>query len=314
LEYITEYGLSVKNFIAIISLLLPNLLIITTPLSLFLSVTFAYAKLVKNNEIVILQSVGVKKSQLTKPVIYLNVIATVLLCLNVMFFIPQTNKKSDNMKEIMKNDIVNLMFKNGNFDSIKNITFYANTNEQQKLENLMLYIKSADGEKKDRLIYSKTAEINGIYITLHDGNIQEFKPEDKNENSALFFKEYSLNLGDYYKMDAKKEDSRDMDVLNIFELFKLRKNKEINNEIIRRIINSIIGLFLSILACCLILNKKFSRMESELEIAKIYSICALLFIIFVYLVKNNIYYKLLLLYTATLFTLDLILIGKKNEL
>jgi lipopolysaccharide export LptBFGC system permease protein LptF len=293
---------------------LPSLLIITAPLSLFLSVIFAYDKLIKSNEIVILQSVGVKKSQLVKPVICLNTIAAALLCLNVMFFIPQTNKKSYNMKEIMKNDIVNLMFKNGNFDSIKNITFYANTDEQQKLKNLILYIKSADGDKKDRLIYSKTAEINGVYITLHDGNIQEFKSENKSENSVLFFKEYSLNLGDYYETDTQKNDGWNMDALNIFELLKLKKNKKINNEIVRRIINSIIGLFLSILACCLILNKKFSRIESELEIAKIYSICALLFVIFTYLVKNNIHYKLLLLYIAVLFILDIILVGKKNEL
>jgi lipopolysaccharide export LptBFGC system permease protein LptF len=314
LEYITEYGLSLRNFITIILLVLPNLLLITVPLSLFLSVIFTYNKLIKNNEIIILQSVGVKKPHLIEPVAYFNVIVALLLYLNTMFFIPKTNRQSDNMKEVMKNDLINLMFKNNRFDNIKNITFYANTNSQQELENLMLYIKSTDSKEKDKMIYSKTAEINGVYITLHDGNIQEFSPLNREENSIIFFEKYNLNFGDYYNIDAKDNSAADMDALNIFELFNLKNNKKVASEIVKRMISPTIGLFLSVLASCLILNKKFSRMESEIETARIYLLCTLLFMVFTYLLKGNADHNLLLLYVSLLLIFNLILIRKRDVL
>jgi lipopolysaccharide export LptBFGC system permease protein LptF len=315
IEFITEYGLSVKNFIIIISLFIPKITVLTIPISSFGGVIFAYDRLIKNNEIVILQNIGIKKFQLIGPVLCLNIIIAFLLCLNVMFFIPSTNKQSNDMKDTMKNDIINLMFKNDNFDSVKNITFYANANQKEKLDNLVLYIKSTKDGEKDKIIYSKTAEVNNTYIKLFDGNIQEFRPKNKGENNIIFFKEYSLNFGDYYNIDDKKNTkSTNIDTLNIFELFKFTKNKKINIEIIKRILNSIIGLFLSILACCLVLNKKFSRMDDDWENVKIYSLCTVLFAIFSYLIKSDIHYNLLLLYIFTIFMLDLILIWKKNAL
>jgi lipopolysaccharide export system permease protein len=314
LEYITEYGLGVKNFIIIILLLLPGLLTITASLSLFLSVIFAYDRLIKNNEMVILQNAGVGKFQLVKPTIYLSAIVVALLFFNTMFLIPKTNKQFSHMKEIMKNDIINLMFKNNNFDSIKNVTFYAVTNEQQGLENLVIYSRSENGEGKHKIIYSKTAEINGVLLRLMDGNIQEFNPNIADENNSIFFKEYNLNLGDYYNLNPKKNNSMDMSAMNVVELLKIKENQEIDGEIIKRGANSVVGLFLSVLGCCLILDKKFSRMRDDTEIVKIYLICALLFAIFIYLAKNSGASTPLLAYIFTLYLLDLILIKKRNVL
>jgi lipopolysaccharide export LptBFGC system permease protein LptF len=264
----------------------------------------------------ILQGVGIKKIQLLQPVAYINIVVIFLSYLNVMFITPNANKRFDNMRDRMKNDIINLMFKNKNFNSVKNITFYANANERNALRDLMLYIKSMDGDDKDKIIYAKNAKINGVYAKMYHGNIQEFDMFDKTKNNIVFFEEYSLNLADYYDLDIKKGERVDEDCLNIKELLKMRKQENIKPIIIKRFVSPLISLFLSTLACVLVLNKPFSRMESEKEVVKIYFICIVCFSIFLYLVakleKAIVSYNLLLLYIASFFVADVVLIGKKN--
>jgi heme/copper-type cytochrome/quinol oxidase subunit 4 len=199
---------------------------------------------------------------------------------------------------------------------VKNITFYANTSEHGVLNGLMLYIKPTDDNNKDRIVYAKNAKINGIYAKMYHGNIQEFDAFDKTKNNVVFFEEYSLNLGDYYDLSVNKSGRVDEDSLNIRELLKIKKQENIKPLIVKKFVSPLISIFLSILACVLVLNKPFSRIESEKEIVKIYFICVVCFSVFLYLVtkleKAIISYNLLLLYIVLFSVADVILIKKDN--
>ena len=71
IRFITENGVSISDFISLFVLILPALLIIIIPISLFVAVLTAYSQMLAHNEIVILKNAGLDKLTLAKPAILL---------------------------------------------------------------------------------------------------------------------------------------------------------------------------------------------------------------------------------------------------
>jgi hypothetical protein len=222
------------------------------------------------------------------------------------------------MREFMKNDLINLAFKSNDFNRIGNITFYAGAGSSEERKSLIMYIKSTEKGKKDKIIYSQRAKADGNYILLRDGNIQEFDPQNNAESSVIFFEEYNLNLGDYYDFNIKKkEEFFDADFLNVIELLKVKnKDWKIKALITRQLLNPFMCIFLSALAFGLIFSGEFSRTGNEFQAIKAYFFCVVGLAIFLYLFfnleKGIINYFLLFAHAGALLATDLILIRERN--
>jgi heme/copper-type cytochrome/quinol oxidase subunit 4 len=222
------------------------------------------------------------------------------------------------MKEFMKNDLINLAFKNNDFNRIDNITFYANAGSSEELKGLIMYIKSIEKGKKDKIVYSQRARVNGNYIMLRDGNIQEFDPNNRAEGNTIFFEKYNLRLDDYYNLNVQERNNFfDADFLNIIELLRTKnRDRKTNALVVRQLLNPLISIFLSMLAFGLIFSGEFSRMENEFNMVKTYFFCTVGLAIFLYLFskleKKGFSYFFILLYMGILLMGNLILINRKN--
>lgn len=293
LSFITEYGISLKNFLIIISYVIPNMLLITIPISIILTAITVNNKLIKNNELIILQNTGVSKQKLIIPIAILNVFIAIFMYGLTFYLIPYVNVKFDEMKILIKNDISNLLLKNTNFDSIQNLTFYADSDpiEENKLHNFILYIKPDENNKNERIIYSQEGYVNNNIVSLKNGNVQEYDRQNKDKMNLIFFKDYSFDLNEYYNIDFKKKDLKDdADLMYIDELFAVKdKTTEIKGEIAIRLLNPLFGFVFSIFACVLTLQKKYSRINDELNTAKIYFVSITLLSFCLYLAKSSRY-------------------------
>ena len=109
IDYITEYGTSLKNFLIIALTILPNLLILTIPISSFVAVIFLYNKLIKNNEIIIFQNSGLKKSNLLLPVFFMSLFAMLFSYYLTFYLLRIGNTKFDKTRMELKNDAVKVL-------------------------------------------------------------------------------------------------------------------------------------------------------------------------------------------------------------
>ena len=310
LYFITEYGVDFRNFLLIITSILPDLLIFSIPISAFLSVMFLYNKLIKNNELLILQNAGVNKKGFLIPVLLLSFVA-VGFCYFITFYLsPKSNIMFENQKITVKNDIANVLLNNTNFNSFQNITFYAKSKDEKTLKSVLFYIHD---EKNDKILYAKTGEVNGTYITFKNGNLQEF--DDNKSLTTIYFNEYSINIADFYKIDYN--NNRDTDLMFFNELIAIKnKDNEIKMEIFNRLCTPLLSLTLSILSCLMVLNIKFSRFENNRSIFIIYTVCLINFVFYLYMLKlskkNLLYlYPTFILLLSPLFYAFINFINKK---
>lgn len=319
--YITEYGLNIKNFLTIIVNVLPSLLLLTIPVSAFMSIIFLYNKLIKNNELIIFQNAGLKTKHFMIPILIMSIIIVTISYSITLHFLVLSNIKFENTKEYMKNDAVKVLLNNTNFNTFENITIYAKENKNNILNSIFLYIKSKDGTETNKIIYAQTGKITNTYITLNNGNLQEFTDKNNNTLQTVYFDKYTVNIAEYYNIHEKEKI--DFDLMTLSELYKIKDtNDKIMAEIANRILTPLLSLSLSILACLLILNTNFSRSDDNKNIVKSYTICLISFALYLFFIKasqkNNIYIYIcfMLLFTPLLYVLynyiQTIIINKKT--
>ena len=281
LYFITEYGVDFRTFLLIITTILPDLLLLSIPISSFLAVMFLYNKLIKNNELLILQNAGVSKIGFIFPVLFLSLFTMIISYFITLYLSPKSNMIFENQKKSISSDIVNVLLNNTNFSNFQNITFYAKSIDENILNSVFFYIREKD---VDRAIYAKSGEINNTYITLRNGNLQEFTNDNDITLKTVYFDEYSVNLADFYKIDYSNK--KDTDLMFLSELLLLKeKDNEVKMEIFNRIFTPVLALTLSILSCLMVLNIQFSRFENNKYIFIIYTVCLLNFILYLYMLK-----------------------------
>lgn len=266
LEYITEYGVNFSMFITLIVLVLPSLLTIIIPISLIITNIMTYNKLIKNNEIVILQNCGIRNKSILLPSFLLSLIACIFVLGLTFYSIPNAEKNFEKSKEYIKNDITNVIMNKDSFNSMRNITIYAKNKVNNTLEGLLIYIKN---DTTYNLITAENGEIENNVLKLTNGNIQESKYNDKTTKKIVFFEQYNINIGDYY--DKKEEDNFvDMELLNIKELLKEKDKYAFNKlkyyaEVNKRIVSGIACITISLISSFFMLSIPFSRSESKLS-------------------------------------------------
>ncbi len=291
ISYITDYGVDLIGFIRIIISVLPNLLLITIPISAFITIIFCYNKLIKNNELIILQNSGLKLFDMITPPLIMSFFLCAFSFLVILYFLPKSNVEFENIKVYLRNSITNILLnKTNSFNNFDNITIFSKKSNGNTLYSLLIYIKDPDG-KIDKILYAKNGILNGNYITLLDGNLQEFKTDNKKDLKLLFFEKYTIDISKYYNINDIK-NSIDEDTMFLSELLKIKdKNQKIKAEILERITNPFISIVLVLFSSILVLNLNFSRMENNKELFKIYLLNIADFSLFLYsfkILKNNI--------------------------
>lgn len=312
--FITEYGLDFKSFFKIIISVLPNLLLITFPLSAFISIIFFYNKLIKNNELIILQNSGLTKTHLLLPSLFLSIFICFMSFSITLYFLPKNNIEFENIKIYMKSSIANILLSNSNnFNNFKNITIYSKEINNNILKSVIIYItEEGDGKRVyNKAIYAKYGIIVGNYITLLNGNIQEFNIYDNKNLKLLFFNKYTIDISQYYNLNFEKRFDENLMFLD--ELLKIKnKNQKIISEIINRILNPLISIVLAIFSSILVLNLNFTRAENNKQLFIIYLLCIIDLSLFLYSFKildkniNGIYITILSFIIPLFYSLKLL--------
>lgn len=315
LEFITEEGVGVLVFLKLSLYLLPSLLIFIVPLSIFFTVMGVYNKLVENHEITILQNTGITKFSIAKPAIFLSIIASIFCYIAVWYVIPKFNNDFRFLKRNIRNSYSSIVFDEGTFSRVKNITIYVNKKDEQgNLYGLMIYDNAVSDymhmseDDKHTLVSAQKAHVfldnnNNRILKLFSGNIQKFYGHNKVLPETIYFEEYAINLDNYKvrRMDPHKKLSN----LNLLELYSayrdgylLYTEQNIMAEIHYRLTFPLLSLIFACIGCVFILNSNFDRVGGKKVYIRNASVFGILFMsVCIYLYKiietNNIFVPVL---------------------
>lgn len=283
-DYITNYGLSLIDFIKITSSILPNILILVIPICSSIATIIYYTRISQNNELVILRNSGLNKRKLIISPFISGLIVCMFSYFIMFSLIPKANLAFEQAVNLLKRNFVNIILNSRDFRSFDNFKIYSSGRDDNKIKTLVISIN--DEKNGNKLIYSETGEvIDDSFLKLYNGNVYLL---NKNNNyntrtKTLFFEEYTINLEDFFSIKKIDKNTNDISFLTVKNLIKLEnKNFKIISEILYRFINPLLSLVLSLLSAIIVLNVSFSKYEKNIFSVLIFIIDLLIFAAFTY--------------------------------
>jgi len=185
------------NFIEFFMLyiyLLPKLLIYTIPIAFFISLCLTLFNLSKENELIVLFSLGFSPRKMSKFFTILASLISALLIINIIILVPLSNQLNNNFLDYKKTK-ARFNIQGSKFgQKFLNWIVYIDKVEKNKIyKNITLYKSGVKG-KAPRLIMAEKALIQNsdgtIRLVLKNGKSFEFK---KNNIKQVDFKKMYIN-------------------------------------------------------------------------------------------------------------------------
>jgi lipopolysaccharide export system permease protein len=313
-KFITDYGISLSQFLSLFVLILPWLSLFLIPIALFITTLMVYNRLINNNEITILKNSGLSKFYLCFPMLPLVAICVVISFAISFYFMPYANKNLRLARMEFQNNYSNLAFKSGTFESVRFMTIYVKDRIDNKLTGILVHDL---GQKE----YSFTATAksgaimtssNSAILYMQNGTLQKFNYKT-NKTDILKFDSYSFNLGKERKDNLTirwRANERYLKELIHPELdSSLEELKKYHMEFHQRIITPLFSAVLTIIALSLILRGQFNRRGNLNNILLAILIASIFIVIAINL--NNLPYVLISYLNLALFSAIGLYMGRK---
>lgn len=229
IDLIVNRGLSITTFIYFSTLLLPSLLMVIIPVSLFVATIMTYNKLISDSELVVLNSAGLSKFDLSKPALLVASLVT-LICFSIsLYFQPVSYQKFKDLQSFIRNNYASVLLQEEVFSNpVKGVTVYVESREKGGLLSGILVHDSRSEESAVTYIAKKgilQKGESGPQILLMDADAQKVNSKN-NSLEVLYFDQYPLNLSMY--IDEEVERARELEEMFINELLFFSDDKKPN--------------------------------------------------------------------------------------
>lgn len=266
-EMVTRQGLPVYLFVEMTSLLMPRIFNVLSPIAVFVAVLFVYNRLIADKELTAMQSAGITPFQNAVAAMIVGVVLSVFNIYVINYGIPQSEKLFRDLQWRVKNNITQMIFREGEFTPLKNgITIFINKHENDGSVSGIFVSDETKPNTKVTLTAEKGRLVQtpkGPRILFINGVRQEVNKTDYKFNT-LAFSRYSAEFNNVGGAQKKAESVREK---NIAELFDSANDptlsaQDVRKNIVeghRRIIYPFYNLVFALLACCGLLTCMFNR-------------------------------------------------------
>ena len=204
IDMIVTKGVSVRIFLQMTLLVLPNFLQILSPLALFAVILFVFSRMQADKELMVMQAIGMSNRQIMKPVLGMACVLMIFGYIMTLNLIPASYEKLNELRWQVRNDLSHLLLQEGQFNSFNNgLTLYIKERlGDGSVRGIMAY--DARNPKKISVLIAQEGVIfqeeGGFQLVFQKGTRQEFNPKTK-AFSILKFDKYGMWFNDK-KSDA----------------------------------------------------------------------------------------------------------------
>jgi lipopolysaccharide export system permease protein len=198
LDLIINRGLPLTTALYLLSLLVPELLIILLPAALFIASLFVYWRLGVDSELVVLRSAGMSPWQLARPALATAVVVTLICYWLGLSLAPHANRAFGGLTTELRNDFSQVLIQAGVFtEATPGVTVYTRARTADgSLAGVVVYDQRAG---RPQTIYTASRGLitggpTGPAILLEDGTLQQ-RESRKDPPSILTFERTLVQLG-----------------------------------------------------------------------------------------------------------------------
>ncbi len=267
---ISNSSIGIGSFLGLSAMVIPSLLVITLPISVFISTLYIYNAMSSDSELIVLKGAGLNKMQLVKPAMIIGGLVCIInyaLCFYVM---PTTHKEFKIRFNSYKDNYTQALLEPGVFNnSIRGVTIYiADQSEDGTLRNVLVH-DTRHPDRPTTLIAEaariiKNQQYNTTGLELINGNQQHI--DDEGNLAILYFSHFT-----YYPTVAANITERKLDPQDhyIHELFLPADHPaavKMRNEAHHRFTWPLQALNLVVIAAIAIISNEASRVKNSRKI------------------------------------------------
>lgn len=224
-EMIIEQGASAGMFLQLTMLLVPSLLIIALPISLFIVVLFMFSKMTSDRELVVMSAAGLSPMQLAKPVLIVAGATVVFSYILNLYVLPESYRMFEELKWHIRFNYSQVLLEDGRFNNIGNsATVYV---RERAPDNSLkgIFVHDSRDANAPATIMAKRGSLvrteDGARIVMFDGSRQVLD-RTTGKYTMLFFDRYSFGIDEFQKTaDSRNRDSRELSVGQLFRVEEL---------------------------------------------------------------------------------------------
>ncbi len=210
-ELIVTKGVSAGAFFTLTGLLLPGLLSVVVPLSVFGVTLFTYNRLNADRELVVMRSIGLSHWALARPALLAGGGAVILGYVLSLWAVPQSVRTFREMQWSIRNDVGGMLLQEGTFSKLdRNLTVYI---RERDINGDLLGILIHDSRNKEKTITMMAERGTMIFtdgtprVLMSNGSRQSLL-RNTGELSVLYFDSYTLDITP--NKDQSKDQSGDV--------------------------------------------------------------------------------------------------------
>lgn len=264
IDFIVNRGVSALTFLKLTALIIPSLLFVVLPMTLFIAVMFIYSRLISDSELVVLQSAGMSRFDISKPVLLAGTVATLFAYFISLYALPVTYRQFKDMQSFLRDNYASLLLQEEVFNTpVEGMTVFVRQRDQNTGLLKGILVHDNRDVKNPVTMMAQQGQLEqtrkGPRFLLYQGNRQEMKD---GRLSFLKFDNYTIDLSFYTRKVAKRD--RKPEELFIGELFTEaekhpKRAAELLAEAHQRIIWPLYNLALSLFAAATLLTGQFNR-------------------------------------------------------
>jgi len=208
LKFLIIYGLSLFDFLFLTSLMFPFIISIILPFVVFIATLFVYNKMVADNEVTVMASVGMSPWRLARPAIALAVAVAIAHFALTLAIVPSSQVKFYNTQWEMRYGLAHLKLQESAFTQISDgLVVFVNKVSGNDLSQVMLF-DNREPKNQMTVLAEKGKLINtprGLSLVMTNGSVQM-----KSDT-------FTVGTFDTFDMDMNVADK------NMDEQFKVRR-------------------------------------------------------------------------------------------
>jgi lipopolysaccharide export system permease protein len=268
IEMIINKGLSIGTWLELTLLLMPNVMVIILPISLFLVVLFTYNKMTVDRELVVAQAAGISQWGLAFPAIVVAVLTTAAAYTLTLYYGPMSVRAFKELQWSVRSDVSQVILREGTFNQVgKGLTIYVRERGPEGDLRGLLVHDNRDEIKSITMMAENGAVVSGPdgpRVILSKGSRQELT-RGEGDLTLLYFDRYTVDLGLIELTgDARFKDNRERSTAELFTLseadgIKPRNIRRMRVEGHQRLTNPLWNLSLAAVALAFILTGTFNR-------------------------------------------------------
>ena len=199
-DLLTTKGQALAIFLSITSLLIPSLIMVITPIALFIAVLYALNKLNSDSELIVMSAAGLTPLQLLRPFGLLTLLAVLVVGFMSLYAMPWSFRQTRDLLSKVRADFLTHIVREGQFVTLDQgfVFHYRERGANGSLLGIFMQDRRDPSQISTYIAEAgATASVEGQnYLLLEKGSVQRESRQSR-DPAMIQFESYAIDLAQF---------------------------------------------------------------------------------------------------------------------